>query len=111
MSALDVAKRYYAALDRQADLASVPMADDLVFKSPMMTLESAEAFRQALGGLMERAQGLKIRHQTLQGDAVLSVYDFDLGANGGPIPMAEVVHVAGERIREIELIFDPARMA
>ena len=111
MSALDVATRYYAALNQQADLESVPMADDLVFRSPMMTLESADAFRQALGGLMARAQGLKIRHQALQGDAVLSIYDFDLGASGGPIPMAEVVQVAGDRIREIELIFDPARMA
>lgn len=44
-------------------------------------------------------------------DTVLSVYDFDLGASGGPIPMAEVVRVSSGAIREIELIFDPARMA
>ena len=42
---------------------------------------------------------------------MISVYDFDLGLPGGPIPMAERLEIRGEEIVAMELLFDAARMA
>ena len=111
MKVRDIADRYYGAFAGRYQFGDVPMADDLHFASPAMQLDGAEAFRGALGGLVQQVKGLEIRHQSVDGDAVLTVYDFDLGLPAGPIPMAERLQCRDGVIAEVELIFDSARMA
>ena len=110
MNPQEIADSYYRAFETRSDFAEVPMAESLRFVSPAMELPSAEAFRGALRGLVEQFQGMKIRHQSVDGDAVLTVYDFDMGAPGGPIPMAEVLRCSGGEILEVELIFDSVKL-
>ena len=109
--ATDLAKLYYEDLANRGDFSSVPMADDLKFASPMMQLDSAAAFRGALGGLVQRVAGLAIRHQVQSGNAVVTVYDLDMGLPSGPVPMAEVLTAEGGAIAHVELLFDPSVMA
>ena len=109
MSAQRTVDQYYEGFTNGGDWSSVAMAENLEFESPMMTLQGADSFRQALAGLATQVKELNLRQQATKGDAVISVYDLDLGA--GPIPMAEVLTLAGNEIRRIELIFDKARLA
>ena len=110
MNPQEIADCYYEAFEKRSDFSEVPMAAALRFLSPAMVLPSAEAFRGALGGLVQQFQGMEIRHQSVDGEAVLTVYDFDMGLPGGPIPMAEVLRCRGGEIAEVELIFDSAKM-
>ena len=109
MNAAKIAERYYAGFTNGGDFASVPMADDLTFAGPMMTIDSAAEFRQVLSGLSTKVKSLKMRRQVADDDLVISVYDFDMGA--GPLPMAEVLSLANGKIHSVELIFDQSKMA
>ncbi len=111
MDSQQIADLYYETFRSRGDFADVPMADDLCFRSPMMKLDGATPFRQALSGLLGRFQSLEIRHQLANEGSVVTVYDFDMGAPSGPIPMAEVIEVAGGEITGVELLFDPAPLA
>ncbi len=106
-----VVDAYYAALRSEIELDAVPMDEGLAFASPMMNLDSAAAFRGALGGLTQRVKGLEIRHQAWDGSTAVTVYDFDLGLPDGPVPMAEAVTVADGAVQRVELLFDKARLA
>ena len=110
MKAIDVANKYYAAFEAKSDFSEVPMADGLVFRGPMMTLDSAAAFRQALGGMMGQFRGLTQSAQFADEKKVVTVYEFDLGLPGGPLPMAEVLHVRDGEIAEVDLIFDSVKL-
>ena len=111
MTKIDVAERYYGALRGEGGFDDVPMADGLTFRSPTGQIEGAVGFHTAVGGLATRVQGLEIRHQAVDRDCVLSVYDLDLGMPGGPIPMAEVLAVTGGEIADVELLFDSPLLA
>lgn len=107
MTPQQVADLYYDAFRNRTDFSEVPMAEGLAFRSPMMSLEGAQAFRGALAGLVARFQALDIRHQLADAESVVTVYDFDLGLPTGPIAMSEIVQVKGDEITAVELIFDP----
>lgn len=112
MKTIDVAGAYYAAFSTDSPgFDEVPMTDDLVFRSPMMTLEGPEAFRQALSGLMAGFKAMETKVQLCEGDTVVTVYDFDMGLPGGPVPMAEVVRVRDGAIAEVDLLFDSKRLS
>ena len=108
MQARDIAAKYYAAFTNGGDWSGVPMKAGLRFESPMMTIDGADEFRQALAGLSKRVKGLQIRRQLCDSDCVVSIYDFDMGA--GPMPMAETLSIANGEIDRVELIFDSNRM-
>lgn len=107
---LEIATAYYDAFQGRGDFAGVPMASDLRFASPRFQLHTADAFRGALSQLRPRVKSLKIRSQLHEGDVVVTIYDLDLGAPAGPIPMAERLRVEGGRLVEVDLIFDSARL-
>lgn len=110
MDAIAVADTYYEAFRRKTDFQEVPIADDLAFHGPSGPIEGADAFRAAVSGIAKGLAKLEIRHQLERDGTVVSLYDFDLGAPDGPIPMAEVLEIAGDEIRRIELIFDTRRL-
>ena len=111
MTDLETAAIYYRAFDERSDFSEVPFAEDLCFRGPNGEVEGADALRPMLAGLASRHAGLAIRHQVAGEGQVISVYDFDLGLPGGPIPMAERLEIRGEEIVAMELLFDAARMA
>lgn len=110
MKTQDIVDTYYAALQPGGDPGAVPFADALVFRGPSGMTEGAAGFRAMLGGLAQNVKQLDMRHQLSAKDCVLSVYDLDMGAPGGPIPMAERLRIDGDRIAEVELFFDTKRL-
>ena len=110
MKPLDIANRYYEAFRKGGDFEDVPMAQGLRFRSPMMELGDAASFRGAVKGLAQQVKAVDVRHQVCAADSVLTVYDFDMGAPGGPIPMAEILTVANGELADVELLFDSARL-
>ena len=104
------AATYYAAFTGTPSIGDIPLKDDLSFVSPRFQLDSAEAFRDALGDLFERVQSLQIDRQLIEGNTVLTFYHLDLGVPGGPIPMAERLEVEGGKIARVNLLFDSARL-
>lgn len=96
---------YYSFLDGEIGADRLPLADDVTFRSPGTTIDGAEPLGEALSmlGDMTPAGSLEIRHQATVGDTTMTFYDFELM---GRRPMAERVRVDGDRIVEIELIFD-----
>lgn len=106
-----IARRYYAAFTDGSGFDDVPFDDAVAFRGPTGEIEGAPALRGVLEGLAQNVKSVEIRHQLAGGDQVVTVYDFDLGAADGPIPMAERLGFADGRIREIELLFDAQRLA
>lgn len=109
-AALLVATKYYEGIAGDGDFASVPMAEDLTFRGPGRSASSAEGFRGALRGLSIQVRSFKMRRQLSDGEFVLTFYDLDLGAPGGPIPMAEKLRVVDGRLVDVELLFDSRRL-
>ncbi len=105
-----VAAMYYEGINGTRDLGSIPMADDLTFAGPGRSAASAEAFRGALAGLSPQVRGFAIRRQLADAEHVMTFYDLDLGAPGGPIPMAERLRIVGGKIVDVELLFDSRRL-
>ena len=111
MTDLETAAIYYEAFAGRSDFGEVPFAEDLRFRGPNGEVEGAATMRPMLAGLAARHAGLVMRHQVAADGQVISVYDFDMGLEGGPIPMAERLEIRNEEIVEMELLFDAARMA
>ena len=111
MSQTPANELYYDAFRKRTDFSEVPFAEDVVFRGPTGPIEGATALRARLAALAQGTKDVTMRHQVVGGGQVLSFYDFDLGLPGGPIPMAERLGCDGETIEEIELLFDPARLA
>lgn len=102
-----VADAYYAAF-QGGDVEQVPMAEDLKFVSPRYVLDSAKAFKGALRGLFAQVKSLSISSQMIDDGTVLTFYDLDLGAPGGPIPMAERLQITDGKLISVDLLFDSA---
>ena len=104
----NVAEIYYGAFRGEYSAGDIPLSDDISFKSPVAALSDAGSFRGALTNLFTRVQDLSINSQLMDGTTVLSFYELDLGAPGGPIPMAERLTVEDGAITAIQLLFDPS---
>ena len=111
MQPIDIANTYYDAFRNRTDFSEVPLSSGLVFRGPSGALEGAAPFRGVVSGLARQLRGIAVRHQLAEADRVITVYDFDLGLPDGPIPMAEVLEIAGGEIAGIELLFDSRRLA
>ncbi len=105
-----VSQIYYTALAGKEDLSTIPLREDVRFESPRFTLENASSFREALGRLVPGVRSLEIRHQLIEPGTVLTVYELDLGAPGGPIPMAERLRIVDGQLVDVQLIFDSSRL-
>ncbi|MEM8501207.1 MAG: hypothetical protein AAF542_24545 [Pseudomonadota bacterium] len=103
-----VAAIYYGAFRGEFSAADIPLRDEINFKSPIAEINKAAAFRGALGNLFTRVQKLTIDTQLMDETTVMSFYWLDLGAPGGPIPMAERLTVKDGAITAIQLLFDPS---
>jgi len=105
-----ISELYYAALAGKQDLATIPLRADVRFESPRFVLDDAVAFREALGRLVPGVRSLEIHHQLIDSGTVLTVYELDLGAPGGPIPMAERLRIIDGELVVVQLIFDSTRL-
>jgi hypothetical protein len=106
MNVAELAKRYYADFASKGDFESVPMADDLRFSGPIHAYVDGDRYRRECAKLASGVRGITIRHQFVDGDRVHTVYDFDVGLPGGPIPSSETLSFANGMLVAADLIID-----
>ena len=79
--------------------------DDLSFRGPLETLDSADALMESIKGLAEIVTGAERRALLAQGDQVVVIYDL----HTVPIPTASVAEwytVRDGRIASLQAFFD-----
>lgn len=85
------------------------LADDIVFYGPLATVEGADAWITALGGLFNATTGLTIVKRWIDGDDTITWFDLSIGASG-PMPTVNWTHVEDGLIRQVRVTFDPRPM-
>ena len=95
------------------DRAYALIADDFVFKGPMLQSVGKEAFVAGSQGLRPIVRGHTLLRQFADGDEVCSIYDFDVEtpAGSGSVTMAEWNVVRDGRLASARLVFDTAAFA
>lgn len=84
------------------------LAPDLDFEGPIAgKRRGAEPFLQGLARFVETLKGLRTLQQIHAGNEASVLYDCDLPA--GTLRFAEFFHVEGEKIRAINLLYDPTK--
>jgi ketosteroid isomerase-like protein len=95
------------------DGAAELLADDFIFKGPILQSSTKAAFLSGSATAAAMARGCEIHHQWTDGDTVCSIYDFkvETPAGSGAIPMAEWSEIRGGKLVSSHLIFDTAELA
>jgi len=107
MDVREIANRYYDAWRlRAGDMSGVPLADDLVFRGPVASFDSAAGFRAMAQQAGAGVRSFTVRHQFVDGDLVCSVVDWEMAPVTGVMTAAEVLQVRDGRIVRGELIYD-----
>jgi hypothetical protein len=89
------------------------LADEFTFQGPMLQAASKAEFLAGAASAGSMARGFQMHQQWVDGDAVCSIYDFQVEtpAGSGSIPMAEWSVVREGKLVSSRLIFDTAAMA
>jgi hypothetical protein len=94
-----VGKQQYATLEGL-------LAEDLRFKGPSMSRDSARDFIGALKRLGAIHLRNDVKRVFVDGDDVCVIYDFVTDTTAGALPTVEWLHFDGARIRSIDLYYD-----
>jgi ketosteroid isomerase-like protein len=104
--AAEIVERYFDAwTSKDFATARSLLRDDLSFRGPIETLDSADALMDSIKGLAQIVTGAERRGIVEQGDQVCVIYDL----HTVPVPTAAVAEwytVADGRIASIQAFFD-----
>ena len=85
MDPREIANRYYDAwINRRGDMSQVPLAEDLVFRGPVASFDSAEGYRAMARQAGAAVTSFRVRYQVSDGDRVCSVVDWTMQPVPGP---------------------------
>jgi hypothetical protein len=91
MDPCEIANRYYDAwINRRGDMSAVPLAEDLVFRGPVASFDSAEGYRAMARQAGAAVTSFRVRYQVCDGDRVCSVVDWTMQLVPGMLSAAEV---------------------
>jgi ketosteroid isomerase-like protein len=107
MDPREIANRYYDAwISRNGDMSQVPLADDLVFRGPVASFDSAEGYRTMARQAGAAVTSFRVRHQFADGDLVCSIVDWTMQPVPGTLSAAEILEIRDGRIVRGELFYD-----
>jgi hypothetical protein len=107
MDPTSVANVYYDAwINHSGDMSAVPLADNLVFRGPVASFDTAAGFRQMAAQAGAAVRTFRVRHQFSDGDLVCSVVDWEMTMVDGVLTAAEVLEIRDGVIVRGELIYD-----
>jgi ketosteroid isomerase-like protein len=95
------------------DAAYELVAEDFVFRGPMLQSDGKAAFVEGSSGLRPIVRGHRMLRQFADGDEVCSIYDFDIEtpAGAGSVTMSEWSTVRDGKLTSARLVFDTAAFA
>ena len=95
------------------DTAMSLIDDDFVFEGPILQSKGKEAFVEGSTTAATLARGAKMLRQFEDGDDVVSIYEFELGAPAAPgsVLMMEWNTVRDHKLVSSRLVFDTAQFA
>jgi hypothetical protein len=79
---------------------------EMRFKSPMVECTGAARFLEAVEKLTSRMRSLRVRAKFSSENQAMFAYDIVFGPPIGVARAANLMTVEGEKIREMELVFD-----
>jgi ketosteroid isomerase-like protein len=107
MDPREIANRYYDAwISRNGDMSQVPLADDMVFRGPVASFDTAEGYRAMARQAGAAVTSFRVRHQFTDGTLVCSVVDWTMQPVPGTLTAAEVLEIRDGKIVRGELIYD-----
>ena len=107
MDPREIANRYYDAwINRRGDMSEVPLAEDLVFRGPVASFDSAEGYRAMARQAGAAVTSFRVRYQLSDGDRVCSVVDWTMQPVPGTLSAAEVLEIRDGQIVRGELFYD-----
>ena len=107
MDPREIANRYYDAwINRRGDMSEVPLAEDLVFRGPVASFDSAEGYRAMARQAGAAVTSFCVRYQVSDGDRVCSVVDWTMQSVPGTLSAAEVLEIRDGQIVRGELFYD-----
>jgi ketosteroid isomerase-like protein len=107
MDPREIANQYYDAwINRRGDMSEVPLAEDLVFRGPVASFDSAEGYRAMARQAGAPVTSFRVRYQLSDGDRVCSVVDWTMQPVPGTLSAAEVLEIRDGRIVRGELFYD-----
>ena len=106
-NAMEVGEAYLRALSEK-DLKQIEsyVHPEIKFKSPLVECTGAARFLEAVGNLTSRMRSTRLRAKFSSENQAMFVYDVVFGPPIGVSRAANLMTVEGEKIREMELIFD-----
>ena len=107
MDPREIANQYYDAwINRHGDMSQVPLAEDLVFRGPVASFDSAEGYRAMARQAGAAVTSFHVRYQLSDGDRVCSVVDWTMQPVPGTLSAAEVLEIRDGQIVRGELFYD-----
>ena len=88
------------------DEARALLHDDVDFRGPIDTFDSAEPYVQALQGLSQIVKAAEKRKVFVDGDDVCVIYDLVTDSPAGTAPVAEWYRVRDGKIAAVRVFFD-----
>lgn len=110
-SPADVVNAFLTAFSSgDLDTAYGLVADDFVFRGPMLQSDGKQAFVDGSQGLAPIVRGHRMLRQFVDGDDVCSIYEFHVETPGGAgsVTMCEWNTVRDGRLASTRLVFDTA---
>ena len=108
-SHIDITERFLADLVEGGDFTSIPMSEQLRFRGPLATADTAQEYRAICRGFADTVRSLELREWVGTHDVVHMVYDVDLGLASGPLATSQTIRFEDGKMLEVEVIFDAAR--
>ncbi len=106
-----VVERYFAAWTaNDPKSAHALLADDLHFRGPNASYDSAAQFWPALVGFAAMTKGARVVDLVVAGDRAALLYDCDLPEPVGTLRISSFFRVAGGKIGWYETFFDPTKL-
>ena len=107
MDPREIANRYYDAwINRRGDMSEVPLAEDLAFRGPVASFDTAKGYRAMARQAGAAVTSFRVRYQLSDGDRVCSVVDWTMQPVPGTLSAAEVLEIRDGQIVRGELFYD-----
>jgi limonene-1,2-epoxide hydrolase len=106
-SAGDVVHRFRAAVGAQDFAAARKLLhDSLSFQGPLETFHKADDYVAALQKLSAIVKGVDVKKHFVDGNDVCVLYDLITNTPAGTSFVSEWLHVEGDKIAAIRVVFD-----